>query len=104
VVGTVAQEVAASNRALGDPCEAHLDVWKARVRTLLEEARSAHPPATDFEPAGVADFLLGVVQGTMLVSKLRQDPAASRAFITNNVGHARTYVLGLFGKAASVRA
>jgi TetR/AcrR family transcriptional repressor of nem operon len=101
VVGTVGQETGASNPALGGPSRAHLDAWAAHVRSLLAEAKSAHPPTTDFDPAAVADFLLGVVQGTLLVAKTRQEPVAVRAVIEGNVTQARAYVLGLFGRAAT---
>lgn len=93
MIGTVAQETGASNRRLGDLCEAELDVWAAGVRQLLADAKTAHPPQADFDVASVADFMLGVVQGSLLVAKTRQD----RAIIVNNVRNCRAYVLGLFG-------
>jgi hypothetical protein len=64
------------------------------VRTLLADAQGAHPPAIPFDPDSVADLMLGVVQGTLLVAKTRQN----RAVIVNNIRHCRAYVLGLFGK------
>lgn len=94
MIGTVAQETGSSNRFLGDLCETELDVWVAGVRHLLADAKAAHPPQVDFDPASVADFMLGVVQGSLLVAKTRQD----RPIIINNVQHCRTYILGLFGR------
>lgn len=94
VVGTVAQEQAGSNRSLGDPCEAHLDRWTSNIRRMLEEARDAHAPARPFDPSGVADFMLAIVQGTLLVAKTRQN----RDIVVNNVQRLRAYVLGHFGR------
>jgi len=98
VVGTVAQELGACNRSLGGPSEIHLDVWAQGVIRLLTDAKAAHPPKVDFDPVGVADFMLGMVQGTLLVTKVRQN----RRIVPNNVGHLRAYVLGLFGRDAHV--
>jgi TetR/AcrR family transcriptional regulator, transcriptional repressor for nem operon len=92
LIGTVAQEVGASNPDLGAPCAAHFAVWTDGVRALLAEAKAAHPPRISFDPDSVADLMLGIVQGTLLVAKTRQD----RAIIVNNVRHCRNYVLGLF--------
>ncbi len=97
VVGTVAQETGASNRRLGDLCEAHFAMWAGDVRTLLADAKKAHPPVIDFDPASIADLMLGVVQGTLLVAKTRQD----RCVILNNLRHCRAYVLGLFRSEAT---
>ncbi len=94
MIGTVAQEIAGSNRSLGDPCEAHFETWTAGVRQMLADAKDAHPPRVDFDPDSVADLMLGIVQGTLLVAKTRQD----RAVVLNNLRHCRTYVLGLFGR------
>ena len=94
MIGTVAQEIAGSNRSLGEPCERHFQTWTRGVRALLADAKAAHPPRIDFDPDSVADLMLGLVQGTLLVAKTRQD----RAVILNNVRHCRAYVHSLFGR------
>ena len=96
MIGTVAQEIAASNRSLGDCCGGHFETWASGVRKMLSDAKDAHPPKIDFDPGSVADLMLGIVQGTLLVAKTRQD----RAMILNNVRHCRAYVHSLFGRAA----
>mgnify|MGYP002402441801 FL=1 len=95
MIGTVGQETALANPGLGEQVAAHFDTWTEGVRRMLADAKAAHPPAVDFDPASVADFLLGIVQGTLLVAKTRPD----RAVVRNNVAHCRAYVLGLFGRA-----
>lgn len=96
LIGTVAQEVAASNRNLGDRCEEHLDGWAEIVRQMLAEAKLAHPPKTDFDPASVAGLMLSLVQGSLLVAKTRQD----RQIIRDNLQHCRAYIDSLFGKTS----
>ena len=99
LIGTVAQELAASNRKLGDPCEGYLAGWVEIVSRMLSDAKDAHPPKIDFDPDSVADLILGLVQGTLLVAKTRQD----HTVILNNLRHCRAYVHSLFGKAAHDR-
>ncbi len=97
VVGTVAQEQGNSHEGLRDCSAAHLDAWKEGVIQLLADAKAAHKPLAEFEPDSLADFMLGMVQGTLLVAKTRPD----RGIVVNNVRHLRTYVLGHFALTAT---
>lgn len=94
MIGTVAQETAASNQNLAALSQGHFETWTRVVRQMLAEAKEAHPPKVDFDPDSVADLMLGIVQGSLLVAKTRQD----RAVILNNVRHCRAYVHSLFGR------
>ncbi|HKE18396.1 MAG TPA: TetR/AcrR family transcriptional regulator [Kofleriaceae bacterium] len=96
VVGIVAQEKATANPALREACGRHLDSWTTFVRQLLDEARAAQRPASDFDSEEVASLLNSVWQGSMLIAKARQDPG----MIVRNLEHARAYVDGLFGGRA----
>lgn len=95
LIGTVAQEVSPANRELGEWCQIYLDGWARYVARMLADAKQSHQPVIDFGPDSVADFILGVVQGSFLVGRTRAD----RAVITNNLGHCRAYVRSLFGLA-----
>lgn len=95
VVGTVAQEVSGYNRSLGDLAEEHLEVWKRTTTALLEDARPF--AKLDFNAAGLAEFMMAIVQGTLLVAKSRQD----RGQILNNMAHLRSYLNTIFGRKAT---
>lgn len=95
VVGTVAQEVSPTNRALGDRCQQHLERWADQFASLLDDAKKAHPPTTDFDSHKVARLFLSIVQGSMLVSKTEQDCSIS----IDNVALGRDYIRSLFGKS-----
>lgn len=96
LIGTVAQEVASSNRALGDCCEEHLNGWAEIVRQMLADAKTTHPPRTDFDPATLAGLMLSLAQGSLLIAKTRQD----RQIIRENLQHCRAYIAMLFGTKA----
>jgi TetR/AcrR family transcriptional repressor of nem operon len=95
LIGTIASEVSATNRRLGDHCEKLLDGWAGVVRRLLVDAKAAQPPEIDFDPDQVAGFVLSLVQGSFLVAKMRQDPQV----IQHNLNHAQAYVHRLFGRS-----
>ena len=89
----LSQELALANPALREACSQYLWDWTEFVRQLLEEAKTAMPPAVDFDAEEVAWFLNSLWQGSMLVAKTRQDPD----IIRRNLAHARAHVDGLFG-------
>ena len=99
VIGIVAQEKSLVSPALRESCSLHLASWTDFVRQLLEEAKAAQPPRTEFDAAEVAWFLNSVWQGSMLIAKARQDPE----MFVHNLEHARAHVDRLFGPHRALR-
>lgn len=94
MIGTVAQEMAVTNRTIGGDAESHLGRWVAWAKGLLDAAREKHPPVVDFDSESVAWFMCSVVQGSMLIARTRDD----RDSVLPNVDHLQAYVFGLFGR------
>ncbi|HEY5791721.1 MAG TPA: TetR/AcrR family transcriptional regulator [Chthoniobacterales bacterium] len=97
VVGIISQEMSLANPVLQQACATYLGDWTAFTRQLLDEAKAAQPPKTDFDSEELAWFLNGLWQGSMLVAKARQDPR----IIVLNLERARAYVDDLFGIPAA---
>lgn len=92
VVGIIAQELSLTHPSLREACAGHLEVWTDFAAQLLDEAKAAHTPAVDFDSRELTWFLNSLWQGSMLVSKARQEPE----IIINNLQRARAYVGSLF--------
>lgn len=97
VVGIMSQELALANPSLREVCAEYLGDWTAFARELLEEAKAAHRPQADFDSEEVAWFLNCLWQGSMLISKTRQDPRIA----IRNLERSRSYIDGLFGAEAT---
>lgn len=93
VVGMMSQELALANPALRDVCSRYLGDWAEFARQLLEEAKAAQPPKLDFDADEVAWFLQSIWQGSMLISKTRQEPRIA----IRNLERAKAHIDGLFG-------
>lgn len=97
VVGMISQELALANPALREACSRYLGDWTDFARQLLEEAKTAHPPRTDFDAEEVAWFLNSLWQGSMLISKTRDNPRIA----IRNLERAKAGIDELFGPEAT---
>jgi TetR/AcrR family transcriptional regulator, transcriptional repressor for nem operon len=92
MVGMMSQELGRTHPEMRDACGHELAVWTSNVARLLAEAKRIHPVKRDFDPEQVAWFLNSLWQGSMLVGKVRENPA----IIRENLQLARDFVDGLF--------
>lgn len=92
MVGMMSQELAQTHPLVREACENELNVWTRNVAKMLANAKELHTPEADFDSEAVAWFLNSLWQGSMLVGKVRQQPATIR----QNIELARAYVTSLF--------
>lgn len=88
----MSQELANANPVLREACSTYLGDWTDFARELLDEAKAVQPPRVDFDSNEVAWFLNSLWQGSMLVSKTRQDSQ----IIIRNLQRARAHIDSLF--------
>jgi TetR/AcrR family transcriptional repressor of nem operon len=93
VVGMMSQELALANPALRDVCSQYLGDWTEFARQLLDEAKAMQAPKVTFDSEEVAWFLQSLWQGSMLISKTRQEPLIA----IRNLERARAHIDSLFG-------
>jgi TetR/AcrR family transcriptional repressor of nem operon len=93
LLGTFAQELSATHpgiRAVCADCFAdHVDC----VRRDLEAAKAMHAPRADWSPQALAEHMLAVLQGSLILAKAKQDFAV----VESNLRHFQDYVRRLFG-------
>lgn len=92
VVGIMSQELAVANPAFRETCSTYLGDWTDFVREMLDEAKAAQAPRSEFDSEEVAWFLNSLWQGSMLVAKTRQDPQ----IVVRNLQRARAHIDTLF--------
>lgn len=97
--GNFAQEIATTHPSLRETCAEGFAFWRDQIASELEEARSVHTPAVDFDSGGVADHFIAIYEGSLILAKARQDPRV----IEQGVEHFRRYLDVLFGKDKATR-
>ena len=94
LLGNFAQEISATHPGLREICEHRFGEITGEYKALLDEAKSLHQPVSDVDTQGLANYLTALLQGTLILYKVRPDPA----IFEKNVAHYKTYVRHLFGR------
>ncbi len=92
IIGNLAQEVSVTHPGIRAVCDHHLGQMIGGYKALLDEAKSLHKSASDVDTQGLADYLIALLQGTLILYKVRPD----LALFEKNVAHYKAYVRHLF--------
>ena len=94
LMGSMAQEMAETNAEIRSICAAGFHEMAENLKRDLGEAKSKYAPKATWDPASLADHFVAVLEGTMLLSKVRQNTGARE----NGLKHYKAYVKSLFGR------
>lgn len=95
LIGVLAQELAFTNPEIRDICQ---DFFSRMVRDFsrdLAEAKGAHAPDTKFDPKGLAQLYVAIVQGSLMLAKI----AGGNEVLQDNIEQFRSHLKFLFGLA-----
>jgi TetR/AcrR family transcriptional regulator, transcriptional repressor for nem operon len=94
LLGTFAQELSTTYPAIRSVCEGCFSAQADSVKQDLEEARSLYAPDARWSPQSLAEHLIAVVQGALILAKVKQDPRV----LEESLLHFREYLKCVFGK------
>jgi TetR/AcrR family transcriptional repressor of nem operon len=92
--GTMIQEIHLTHPGLRDACQRGIADHAAELAAVIETARRQHGIVADWTADSLAQHILAVIQGALLLAKGGQDPAVAHQAI----GHLRRYVEQLFDR------
>ena len=94
LLGTLVQETYDTHPAIRAACDRELSAHVAVLTRDIEAAKKRHAPRAAWDPESVGNFIQGVLQGSFIFAKAKQDPEVVRA----NLAHLRRYLGLLFGR------
>jgi TetR/AcrR family transcriptional repressor of nem operon len=92
LLGTFIQELAETHPAVREVCAACLEDIAEDVRQDLDLAKAKHAPHARWDTRGLAEYLIAVVQGAVILAKAKQD----RKAFADSLEHFKTYLRHLF--------
>jgi len=88
-IGTLAAEAAGRNEAARLQAAAGFDAWERLLAGALERMRQRGELRADAQPAVLATGLLASIEGGMVLSQARQDPASLRVAVDAGLAQVR---------------
>ena len=97
IAGIFAQEMAPTNGAVRAMLADAFTGWSSHVETLIADAKAAYAPHSVIDPKSMAQHVLAVFQGSLVLARAYQNPAV----IADNLRHVRAYIEAQFDVAHS---
>ena len=91
-IGSLAAEVAERNDGARLQTAAAFDAWERLFADALERMRGGGELRADASPAALATALLASIEGGMVLSQTRKDPASLRIAVEAGLAQVRTYL------------
>ena len=92
LLGTFAQELCDESPQIRQVCANGFDQWTARFGEDLARAKRQRAPKAAFEPREVAEHLIAVLEGSLILAKAKRQPR----IVARHLRHFRVYVETLF--------
>ena len=94
LLGSMAQELSDTHPDIRNLCAKGFAGMAEHLRHDLAQAKKIHVPKTAFDPKELADHFVAILEGTMLLARVRQD----KRIKTSSLLHFKQYLKSLFGK------
>jgi TetR/AcrR family transcriptional repressor of nem operon len=92
LLGTFVQELSQTHPKIRAVCAVCFDETANALKQDLDEAKAKYTPDAPWSPQSLAQHLLAVAQGAIILAKARQDPKS----VEESLGHFRKYLECLF--------
>jgi len=92
LLGTFTQELSDTHPGIRALCTEHFAQWAEMLKRDLDEAKAKYAPKAPFDTQSLAEHLIAVLEGSLIIAKAKQD----RGVLEKNLQHFKRYVKSLF--------
>ena len=93
LLGLFAQELCDTNPQIRKQCEKGFEDWAKGFGAELARAKAKYATTTSFDPQELAEHLIAIMEGAMIIGKARNDMSV----VARHLKHFKAYVRSLFG-------
>ena len=94
LVGNFAQELSNTHSEIRTSCARMFSQWADGFKRELDDARVKYVPSKSIDTRSLADHLIAVLEGGLILAKAKQD----QGIMKENLLHYKQYLKGLFQK------
>ncbi len=95
LIGNFAQVLSDSHPEIRAHCARHFSWWSGLVKTALDEARVRYTPEKAIDTQALAEHVIAVIEGSLILSRAKQD---SGAVVESNIHNLKGYLKTIFGQ------
>jgi TetR/AcrR family transcriptional repressor of nem operon len=92
LLGNFAQELSDTHPQMRSSCARHFTDWAGLLKKELDEAKAKHRPEALLDTTSLAEHLIAIIEGALILAKAKQDMAV----MEQSLLHFRRYVKSLF--------
>lgn len=92
LLGNFAQELSDTHPHMRSSCAQHFTDWAALLKKELDEAKAKHRPDALLDTASLAEHLIAIIEGALIIAKAKQDMKV----MEQSLLHFKRYVKSLF--------
>lgn len=93
LLGLFSQELCDTHPQIRQACKRGFEDWANEFAGELAKAKATRAPRASFEPQELAEHLIAVMEGSMILGKAKGDMTV----VARNLRHYKAYVKSLFG-------
>ena len=94
LLGHFTQELSDTHPEIRSLCAQYFAEWAALLKHDLDEAKAKHAPTAPFDTQSLAEHLIAVLEGSLILAKAKQD----KGVFEQNLRHFKRYVKSLYEK------
>jgi len=94
LLGTFVQELSDTHPKIRSVCADCFCDWAKGLEKDIEEAKAEHAPRARWSPRSMAEHMIAVLEGALILAKARQDAKV----VETSLLHFREYLRGALGK------
>ena len=95
LLGLFSQELCDTNPQIRAACKKGFDDWTKSFGEVVAKAKATYAPRARFDPQGLAEHLIAVMEGSMILGKAKRDMSV----VAQNLAHFKAYVRSLFERS-----
>ena len=95
LLGLFSQELCDTNPQIRAACKKGFDDWARTFGEEVAKAKAAYAPRASFHPEELAEHLIAIMEGSMIMGKARRD----MSIVGQNLAHFKAYIKSLFGNS-----
>lgn len=94
LLGNFAQMLSDTHPEIRLLCDRHFSWWAGLLKAGFDEAKARYAPHTKVDTQSLAEHVIAVIEGSLILARAKQDPDV----IERNIRNLKEYLKGIFGK------